>query len=135
MADTADTVEVTGMDTAQRQLRVLSTGVEKTTRRAMDTFLGRLTAEATRPGDKSRANSPSGNYRWYVRGFGWRTRTGRSYPVSQVSAQRWQIRSQSDASGIVRNTAGYSGYLFGEQQVGWAKRRNWQRVDRWILDN
>ncbi len=93
MADTADTVEVTGMDTAQRQLRVLSTGVEKTTRRAMDTFLGRLTAEATRPGDKSRANSPSGNYRWYVRGFGWRTQAFIAFVpgFTGVWRNRWQI--------------------------------------------
>lgn len=80
----------------------------------------------------SSANTPPGNngYSWYVRGFGTRTRTGKSYATSERFNSRWQERSHGMRRRDLDNNASYGGYLMGNNQVSWAKGVGWRKMKK-----
>ena len=73
-----------------------------------------------RPGNNGRS--------WYVRGFGTRTITGRSYPTSEKFSKRWRERFVGSSRRDLDNNASYGGYLMGDAQVGWAGARGWKEM-------
>ena len=83
------------------------------------------------------ANRPPGNndYSWYVRGFGTRTRTGRSYATSEQFGQRWRAVKKTNFRRDLENNASYAGYLMGDKQVGWAKSVGWKDMKQVLDDN
>jgi len=75
------------------------------------------------------ANQPPGkNGRWYVRGFGTRTVTGRGYPTSEKFNTRWEQSQHGSYRRDLTNNASYGGYLMGNPQVNWAKSRGWKNI-------
>lgn len=75
------------------------------------------------------ANRPPGrNGRWYVRGFGTRTLTGRSYPTSERFSSRWRQSQHGSYRRDLDNNASYGGYIMGQVQVAWAKARGWKNI-------
>lgn len=57
------------------------------------------------------ANTPLGiNGRWYERGFGTRTTTGRAYPTSEMLGRSWttKVSGSGPWEGIVGTTASYA---------------------------
>ena len=78
---------------------------------------------------KSPANSPPGkNGRWYERGFGTRTVTGRSYMTSENFKAKWQEKQHGPRRRDLQNNASYGGYLMGNNQVRWAKGVGWKKM-------
>jgi hypothetical protein len=75
------------------------------------------------------ANKPPGkNGRWYVRGFGTRTLTGKAYPTSERFSSRWEQTQHGSYRRDLTNNASYGGYLMGNPQVSWAKARGWKNI-------
>lgn len=75
------------------------------------------------------ANRPPGKRgRWYVRGYGTRTLTGKGYPTSERFSSRWKQTQHGDYRRDLDNNASYGGYLQGNPQVAWAKARGWPNM-------
>ena len=81
------------------------------------------------------ANVPPGldGYRWYERGFGTRTVTGRAYPTSEVLGKSWTVKIKSTARmtrGIIGTNVSYAEFVQGEKQTGFHGVRGWKTVER-----
>jgi len=77
------------------------------------------------------ANRPPGKRgRWYVRGFGTRTLTGKAYPTSERFSSRWEQSQHGSYRRDLTNNASYGGYLMGNPQVAWAKARGWPNAKK-----
>jgi hypothetical protein len=78
---------------------------------------------------KTIANSPSNpTGRWYERGFGTKTATGRKYPTSETLGRKWTVASRDRGlTQVVRNNVSYGPYVqSAEKQAGFHKRRGWK---------
>lgn len=106
--------------------------------RGMRRYLELVEDRVTPYAPPSRANIPPGiNGRWYVRGFGTRTITGKAYPTSEQMNRRWlfgAVSFQDGVTGSIRNLASYSGYVVGDFQTKLHKRRGWPNVDTSVDD-
>lgn len=118
----------------QRLRRLLNPqlALERGMRRYLDSIEGTITKYAP----VSRANIPPGiNGRWYVRGIGTRTITGRTYHTSEQMNRKWLFGVTAGAAsviGSIRNLASYSGYVVGDFQTKLHKSRGWVNVDKTI---
>jgi len=76
----------------------------------------------------SGANDPGNPLgRWYERGYGVRYAGGGGNPTSQMMNRKWYVRPEQWAV-LVGNTATYSPYVHGEQQVDFHGERGWKKV-------
>ena len=81
------------------------------------------------------ANSPGNpSGRWYERGFGTRTATGRAYPTSETLGRKWTIGSRDQGfTQIVGNNVSYGPYVqSAEKQAKIHKRRGWKTDEQVI---
>ena len=81
------------------------------------------------------ANVPPGldGYRWYERGFGTRTVTGRAYPTSEVLSKSWTVKIEQTArmtKGIVGTNVSYVEFVQGAKQAGFHWKRHWKTVEQ-----
>jgi len=81
----------------------------------------------------SYANVPPGrNGRWYVRGFGTRTVTGKAYPTSQNLGRSWvtEVRGVGrEVRGILGTRVTYAPFVQdAERQAQFHRRRGWPTV-------
>lgn len=71
------------------------------------------------------ANSPANpTGRWYERGFGTRTATGKAYATSETLGRRWTTRVTANQA-VVGNNASYARFVQGDKQAALHKRRGW----------
>ena len=81
------------------------------------------------------ANSPGNpSGRWYERGFGTRTATGRAYPTSETLGRKWTIGSRDQGfTQVVGNNVSYGPYVqSAEKQAKIHKRRGWKTDEQVI---
>lgn len=128
------TFEIEGMDKLERVLREFPEETNAQMRVAMQGG-GEIVrgAVAVYP-PASAANSPPGidGYRWYERGFGTRTRTGRAYPTSQALGRSWNVEVKGTGTtikGIVGTPVTYARWAQDrERQVWFHKQRGWRTI-------
>ena len=81
------------------------------------------------------ANSPPGidGYRWYERGFGTRTVTGKAYATSQALGRSWNVQVKGVGTGvkaIIGTPVTYAPFVQSrERQVWFHKARGWQTIE------
>ena len=78
---------------------------------------------------RSIANSPSNpTGRWYERGFGTKTATGREYPTSETLKRKWTVKSRDRGfSQVVGNNVSYGPYVqSAEKQAKIHEQRGWK---------
>lgn len=114
---------IQGLEQVQRKIRAIS---DKSARKRV-LSVGGFVAQgilAQYP-PSTVANSPANpSGRWYERGFGTRTPTGRSYRTSETLGRRWTMRATADEA-VVGNNASYAPFVQGEKQAAFHKRRGW----------
>lgn len=130
------TVELNGEEKTLRQLKTLE-NLSRPLTRAMTEYLEDVEAEAVPYPPETQANRPPGNdgYKWYVRGFGWRTVTGKAYRVSEQLNKKWEFSTKPLSNGVrgsIENTASYAGYVQDKVQASFHAARAWKRIDRVI---
>ncbi len=80
----------------------------------------------------TQANRPPGRdgYRWYERGFGTRTVTGRAYNTSERLGEAWTTKVSHDGrEGSVGNDTTYGPYVQdAESQVSFHKTTGWKTI-------
>ena len=76
-------------------------------------------------------NNPAG--RWYERGYGYRSRTGRSWPTSEFLGRSWSIVTPGIDRVVIGNRASYAPFVQSADyqaqvmgQIGW-------KTDRWAI--
>jgi hypothetical protein len=73
--------------------------------------------------------APGINGRWYVRGFGTKTVTGRSYPTSEVLGKSWTTEIKTlggTVRGVVGTRVSYARYVQDEEkQAAFHTARGW----------
>ena len=85
---------------------------------------------------KSIANSPSNpTGRWYERGFGTKTATGREYPTSETLGRKWTVKSRDRGlTQVVGNNVSYGPYVqSAEKQAKIHEQRGW-KTDQQVAD-
>ena len=78
---------------------------------------------------KTIANSPSNpTGRWYERGFGTRTKTGRAYPTSETLGRKWTVANRDRGlTKVIGNNVSYGPYVqSAEKQAKFHKQRGWK---------
>jgi len=100
----------------------------------------RVAAEKVRSGvavypEATGANMPPGlnGYRWYERGFGTRTVTGRAYATSEALSRSWTVKVKSTARairGIIGTNVSYAEFVQGKLQTGFHRARRWKTVEQ-----
>ena len=87
-------------------------------------------AVATYPPETAANKSPGiDGYRWYERGFGTRTRTGKAYQTSQTLGRSWTIRTVTWFEAIIGTKATYARPVQDrKQQAEFHKARGWVTV-------
>ena len=65
--------------------------------------------------------------RWYVRGRGTVTCSGKTYLTSQDLGHQWTIKV-SGLTAEIGNAVTYGKYVQGEEQVGYHKARGWKTI-------
>ena len=100
----------------------------------------RVAAEKVRSGvaqypEATGANFPPGldGYRWYERGFGTRTVTGRAYPTSETLGRSWTVKVKQTARmtrGIIGTNVSYAEFVQGTKQAGFHRARGWKTVEQ-----
>ncbi len=84
------------------------------------------------------ANAPPGDgYRWYERGFGTRTTTGKSYPTSEMLGRSWttKVSGQGPWQGVIGTTASYAPVVQDEDRQAAVHRGRWRTVQGAVKDN
>ncbi len=84
------------------------------------------------------ANAPPGDgYRWYERGFGTRTVTGKAYPTSEVLSRSWttKVAGQGPWEGRVGTTVSYAQAVKDESQQAAVHRGRHKTVQDSVKDN
>jgi hypothetical protein len=84
------------------------------------------------------ANAPPGDgYRWYERGFGTRTVTGKSYPTSQLLGRSWttKVIGQGPWQGRVGTTVSYAPVVQDKDKQAAVHRGRWRTVQDSVKDN
>ena len=81
------------------------------------------------------AKVPSGpdGYRWYERGFGSRTVTGRAYATSEALGRSWTMKVKQTARmtrGVIGTNVSYAEYVQGKKQAGSHGARGWKTVEQ-----
>lgn len=81
------------------------------------------------------ANVPPGpdGYRWYERGLGSRTVTGRAYATSEVLGRSWAVKVKQAArmtQGIIGTAVSYVEWVQGKLQAGFHRARGWKTVEQ-----
>ena len=81
------------------------------------------------------ANAPPGldGYRWYERGFGTRTVTGRAYATSEALGRSWTVKVKSTArmvQGVVGTNVSYAEFVQGKLQTGFHRARGWKTMEQ-----
>jgi hypothetical protein len=86
---------------------------------------------------ETQANMPPGNdgYRWYKRGFGVKTVTGKAYATSEKLFQKWYVKDRTLETEL-GNPASYSEVVHGKNQAKFHKERGWKQlmpvIEKWI---
>lgn len=110
-------------------------------RRGMRNFVEIVDDKALKPRPpESQANKSPGvnGYSWYVRNYGVKTITGKSYKTSQQMSKQWHTSVVHMGGGVratIRNDATYSPFVKGDKQVWYHKQRGWINVPEWITNN
>ena len=81
------------------------------------------------------ANMPPGldGYRWYERGFGTRTVTGRAYATSEALGRSWAVKVSQTARmtrGVIGTAVSYAEWVQGKLQAGFHRARGWKTMER-----
>ena len=126
------TITTTGGPAIERKLKKLQD--PKPRRIALEATANYIQAEISEYPASTTANTSANGYSWYVRGFGVRTRTGRSYKTSQNLDKRWRVRATARRA-VITNSASYSTYVHGKKQARWHKRRGWVEGFKWLRNN
>jgi hypothetical protein len=82
------------------------------------------------------ANSPSNpSGRWYERGYGTRTKTGRGYPTSETLGRKWTVANRDRGlTKVIGNNVSYGPFVqSAEKQAKFHKRRGW-KTDEQVID-
>ena len=85
---------------------------------------------------KTIANSPSNpTGRWYERGFGTRTKTGRAYPTSETLGRKWTVANRDRGlTKVIGNNVSYGPYVqSAEKQAKIHKQRGW-KTDQQVVE-
>jgi hypothetical protein len=85
---------------------------------------------------KTKANSPSNpTGRWYERGFGTRTKTGRAYPTSETLGKKWTVANRDKGfTKVIGNNVSYGPFVqSAEKQAKFHERRGW-KTDEQVID-
>lgn len=122
---------VLGLEKLQRKLKQLEQP-ERVIQRGLQNYARSIQGEAESYAPESAANRSTGRYSWYVRGSGTETRTGIKYLNSQKMSNRWnnwpvKVLGRSVQLEI-KNSADYSGYVIGDKQAWFHKRRGWKKT-------
>ena len=119
-------VTVRGLDELMRKLEAV--GKPGALRKPMQQAVAHIHDAIAEYPPSSIANSPANGYAWYERGFGTKTRTGRSYPTSQTMGKRWTEDVSADGKrGVVGNNADYVEYVQSyEKQAAFHASRGWK---------
>ncbi len=84
------------------------------------------------------ANRPPGiNGRWYERGFGTRTETGKAYPTSEMLGRSWATRvsGQGPWKGNIGTTVSYGPVVQDADKQARVHRGRWRTVQDAIKEN
>ena len=84
------------------------------------------------------ANTPPGDgYRWYERGFGTRTTTGKSYQTSEMLGRSWTttVTGQGPWKGRVGTTASYAPRVQDKDRQATVHRGRWRTVQDAVKEN
>jgi hypothetical protein len=84
------------------------------------------------------ANEPPGDgYRWYERGFGTRTVTGKAYPTSERLPASWttKVIGQGPWEGRVGTTVSYAQAVQDKDKQAAVHRGRWRTVQDSVKDN
>ena len=82
------------------------------------------------------ANSPSNpTGRWYERGYGTRTATGRKYPTSETLGRKWTVANRDKGlTKVIGNNVSYGPYVqSAEDQAKIHGERGW-KTDQQVAD-
>jgi len=86
----------------------------------------------------TQANRPPGDgHRWYERGFGTRTVTGKSYPTSEMLGRSWttSVTGRGPWEGRVGTTASYARPVQDEDEQAEIHRGRWPTVQGAVKRN
>ncbi len=81
--------------------------------------------------DETEANVPPGiKGRWYERGFGTRTLTGKAYPTSEMLGRSWTtaVSGQGPWEGRVGTTASYAPFVQDKERQASTHRGRWGTI-------
>jgi hypothetical protein len=89
------------------------------------------------PEETDANREPGDGYRWYERGFGTRTTTGRAYPTSEMLGRSWttQVSGRGPWDGRVGTTASYARAVQDEDAQAEVHRGRWRTVQDSVKDN
>lgn len=79
-------------------------------------------------------NSPSNpRGRWYERGYGYRSRTGRSWPTSELLGRSWAVSTPMLSRAVLTNKASYGKWVHAaDHQAAVMATIGW-KTDRWAI--
>ncbi len=133
MPETA-TFEIQGLDKLQKALAEFPDETNRQMKAAMQGAGEIVRNEFAVYPPASGANSPPGDgYRWYERGFGTRTVTGKAYNTSQALGRSWNVQVKgvgAEIKSIIGTRVTYAPYVQSrERQVWFHKMRGWQTIE------
>ena len=130
------TRSIRGMDALMVKLKRLENPT-KPVAKGMRNYMTFLKKKVKPYPPESLANRKPGvnGYSWYVRNYGVKTITGKSYRTSEQMSKKWSFRTRAMGNTVrstILNEASYSDYVQGEKQVWYHAMRGWRRVDKVI---
>jgi hypothetical protein len=129
---------ILGLDKLQKKLDKLSDPGEAIAK-GMRNYALDIAKDVTAYPPESAANRP-GRARWYVRGMGTQTATGKRYLTSEKMSNKWERKDDgfhvkrfgSSVRLEIINNASYAQYVIGDKQVRFHALRGWTKTSRLI---
>ena len=121
-------IEIKGLDELRRKLDVLAEG--KFLAKVLAASQARLQRRLAQYPPPSAANRPRpAPGRWYERGHGTRSASGRGKRTSEKMNKAWMTKAEGEGL-VLSNRASYAPFVMGHRrQTGLHRRRGWGRVD------
>ena len=126
-------IEIKGIEELSNKLRALADG--KLLSKVVAGSRARLMRRLAQYPAASTANRPKpAPGRWYERGWGTRSATGRGRRSSEKLGSSWVAREQGQGL-LIRNTASYAPLVMGaKRQTALHGRRGWSRVEELLAE-
>ena len=135
----ANLKHIKGDASFERKMKMLANPTKVIARGMHNYVEGYLPDEIVPYPPESQANRKPGiNGRWYERGIGTKTITGKVYKNSLKMDKKWKFSTRVQGNkvrGKIINLATYSIYVQGEEQVRYHAARGWKRADKVVDDS